>query len=213
MPNPDAIVSTDVRLEPALEQTPPEEALRSGDGLTVIVEGERRIRLDPADPRSAGLARVIDGAARQHLPVYLEVDPASGTLTRLLLPQVGRVVAISASADGVVDVRLDTSHARRILRPGTPDGEALERQLRAALGSPEPVLVGEDDRPEGRVPRRGHGPAAGQPTHPAARWRPPPAEQTGPRGSREGCRNPGGSSHRGGRSAEGVRALCGAFLY
>ena len=80
MPNPNAVISTVVRLEPPLDR-PAEEVLREG-GLSVELEGERRIGLDPADPRSVGFARILDELSRQRLPVYLEVDPATSTLTR-----------------------------------------------------------------------------------------------------------------------------------
>jgi hypothetical protein len=35
--------------------------LRADRGLSVELEGERRVRLDPADPRSAGFAQILDG--------------------------------------------------------------------------------------------------------------------------------------------------------
>ena len=144
MPNPNAIVSTTIRLEPPLDRAP-EALLRSEDGISVELEGERRVRLDPADPRSPGFARVLDGLRRQRLPVYLEIDPATRAITRLLIPQVARVVSISAS-EGVLDVELEPSHARHVLRLGEPDSADLERRLREALRHGGPVIVAEDER-------------------------------------------------------------------
>jgi len=57
MPNPNAIVSTTVRLDPPLDRSP-DELLHSERGLSVELEGGRRVRLDPANERSAGFARV-----------------------------------------------------------------------------------------------------------------------------------------------------------
>jgi Glutaminase len=143
MPNPNAVVSTTIRLEPPLDRVP-EELLRTEGGISVELEGERRVRLTPADPRSAGFARVLDGLSRQRLPVYLEIDPATEEITRLLVPQVARVAGIR-SGEGVLDVELEPSHARHLLRLGEPDSAELERQLREAQQSGQPVIVAEDD--------------------------------------------------------------------
>jgi hypothetical protein len=143
MPNPNAVVSTTIRLEPPLDRAP-EELLRTEGGISVELEGERRVRLAPTDPRSAGFARVLDGLSRQRLPVYLEIDPATEAITRLLVPQVARVASIR-SGQGVLDVELEPSHARHLLRLGEPDSAELERQLREAQQSGQPVIVAEDD--------------------------------------------------------------------
>jgi hypothetical protein len=79
MPNPNAIVSTTIRLQPPLDR-PAAERLRDEGGLSVELEGERRVRLDPHDSRSAGFAQVLDGLSRQRLPVYVEVDPATSAI-------------------------------------------------------------------------------------------------------------------------------------
>jgi hypothetical protein len=143
MPNPNAIVSTNVRLDPPLDR-PPEEMLRAERGLSVQLDGDRRVRLDPADERSAGLARVLDGLSKQRLPVYLEVDPATDFITRLLIPHVARVVDIR-SIEGALSVALEPSHARHLLPLGGEDAGVLERQLKDAVGTGRPVLVTEDD--------------------------------------------------------------------
>lgn len=143
MPNPNAIVSTTVRLEPPLDRAP-EEMLRAEGGLSVHLEGERRLRLDPEDERSAGFARVLDGLGKQRLPVYLEVDPATDAITRLLIPHIARVAGI-ISAEGALAVELEPSHAVHFLPLGGPDSADLENQLRASLDSRKPVIVTEDD--------------------------------------------------------------------
>src|SRR6266704_358737 len=143
MPNPNAVFSTTIRLEPPLDRAP-EELLRTEDGISVELEGERRVRLAPTDPRSAGFARVLDGLSRQRLPVYLEIDPATEAITRLLIPQVARVAGITSRED-LLDVELEPSHARHLLRLDAPDSGELERQLREAQQSGRPVAVTEDD--------------------------------------------------------------------
>ena len=143
MPNPNAIVSITVRLEPPLDRAP-EEMLRAQGGISVQLDGDRRVRLDPADPHSAGFARVLDGLSKQRLPVYLEIDPATQAITRLFIPLVARVASISSS-QGALDVELDPSHARHVLKLGEPDSAVLERELREALRGGRPVIVSEDD--------------------------------------------------------------------
>ena len=147
MPSPNAVVSTVVRLEPPLDK-PPEELLRAEGGLTVELEGERRVRLDPDDPRSAGFARLLDELSRQRLPVYLEVAPQTSMLTRVLIPHVTRVIGIHPIDEGVLGVELEGSHARHVLRRGAPDYDELERLLRQALDSGDPIVLSENDAHE-----------------------------------------------------------------
>lgn len=147
MPNPNAVVSRVVRLEE----------------FSVELEGERRVRLEQADPRSARLAQILNDLARQQLPVYLEVDPETSVITRLLIPHVARVARLDTTEDGY-EVELEFSHARHFLLRSSPDFAELERLLREALQSRAPVIVTEDDvhriihvrpfrpGPDGRLP-------------------------------------------------------------
>ena len=143
MPNPNAVVSSIIRLDPPLDRAPA-EMLRAERGLSVELEGGRRVRLDPVNPRSAGFARILDGLSKQRLPVYVEIDPATEAITRLLIPHVARVASIS-SRQGALDVELEPSHARHVLQLGKPDSADLERQLREALQGGRPVILTEDD--------------------------------------------------------------------
>jgi hypothetical protein len=142
MANPNAIISTTIRLEPPLDRTPG-ELLRTEGGISVELEG-RRARLDPEDPRSEGFARVLDGLSKQRLPVYVEIDPERETVSRIFVPLLGRVVNMS-SGDEAIDVELDTSHARHLLPRGAPESSEIERQLRKAQEEAQPVILVEDD--------------------------------------------------------------------
>ena len=144
MPNPNAVVSTIVRIDPPLDR-PATELLRSERGLSVELQDGRRVRLDPANPRSAGFAQILDGLSKQRLPVYLEIDPATSAITRLLIPHVTRVVNVRPMDDGGLEVELQPSHARHLLRRGAPDFAELERQLREAMRSGGAVILTEDD--------------------------------------------------------------------
>lgn len=144
MPNPNALVSRVIRFEPPLVREP-DEMLRATGGLSVELEGGRRARLDPASPRSAGFMQILDGLSKQGLPVYVEIDPETSTITRLLIPHVTRVVGIRPIDEGVLGVELAFSHARHVLRQGQMDFTELEKQLHEALRNGKPVIITEDD--------------------------------------------------------------------
>ena len=143
MPNPNATVSAVIRLDPPLDRAPA-EILRSGRDITVDLEGGRRVRLDPANPRSAGFAQVLDGLSKQKRLVYLEVDPASSSITRVLIPHVARVVGVRAGEDGL-DVDLERSQARHVLRRGALDFDEMERLLHESLDDAGGVVVLTED--------------------------------------------------------------------
>lgn len=144
MPNPNAIVSNVVRIEPPLDRTPPAQTLRAGRAISVELEGGRRVRLDPADRRSSVFAQVLDGLGRLKAPAYLEADPATSSITRLLVPYLTRTVGISPGEDGL-EVDLEWSQARHQVRPG-PDFEEWEKRLRESRETGGVLVVTEDDR-------------------------------------------------------------------
>jgi hypothetical protein len=144
MPNPNAIVSSRIRFDPPLEGRDVGQALAAEGGLSVDLGGDRRVRLDPGDERSVGFATVLDQLAGMGLPAYLELDPAAGSIDRLLIPTLGRVLSVATRDGGGVEVMLDRSHARHVVPGDSPDLEVLERDLRAALDSKRPILLVED---------------------------------------------------------------------
>lgn len=143
MPNPNAVVSNRVRLIPSLDRAPA-EMLRGEQGLAVELDDGRQVRLDPDDPRSVGFAQVLDGLSKQRIPVYLEVDPATGNITRLLIPHITRVVRVDRVEEDLV-VQLERSHARHILRAAEPGFGELEASLREAVRAGDLVILTEDD--------------------------------------------------------------------
>jgi len=158
MPNPNAVVSFAFRLEPPLDRAPA-ELLRADRGIGVELEGGRRVRLNPADPRSAGLAAVLDGIQKQRLPVYLEVDPQTSTIERLLIPHVSHVREVRPAEDGL-SVELERSHAVHHLRRASPDFAELEGRLREAKSARATVVVAENDAHE-IIDVRGYAPPPG----------------------------------------------------
>ncbi|MGE5636388.1 MAG: protein-glutamine glutaminase family protein [Nocardioidaceae bacterium] len=172
MPNENAIVSTVLGVEPPLDR-PPAEMLRAEPGLSVELEEGRRARLDPEDPRSAAFAQILDGLSKQRLPVYLEIDAETSTITRLLIPHVARVVAIRPFEGDALGVELEPSHAVHVLRADAPDRAELERRLLDAERSGTPVAVTETDAHE-IIDVRDYTPGQEGPFFPPPR-RPPPA--------------------------------------
>src|SRR5680860_1589923 len=96
MKDPNAIVSGTIRFDPPLEGTP-SEMLRDHPDLTVELEGDRRARFNPEDPRSVGFIQILDGLSRQGMAVYLEIDPNTSVITRLLIPHVTHLSLIHIS--------------------------------------------------------------------------------------------------------------------
>src|SRR5260370_3794680 len=142
MPNPNAIVSTVTRIEPALDK-PAAELLRAERGLSVELRDGRRLRLDPGDPRSAGFAQILDAISKQRLPVYLEINPATSTIERLLIPYIARVANMRAAEEGL-EVALEPSQARHVLQRGSPDFAEFEARPGPALPSARPLNLTHD---------------------------------------------------------------------
>ncbi len=140
MPNPNAVVATSFALRRQGEE-------RGGVAMESVAAVElddgRVVRL-PGDGRSAGIARVLEGLAAQGRPVYLEIDPETDEITRVEVPYVTRVVRVRQRAEGL-DVELDASHARHVVRADADDADELARTLREAAERGTPVILTDDD--------------------------------------------------------------------
>jgi Glutaminase len=134
-----AVVSRYVRPVEAGDQ-----ALAARAGAEFELDGGRRIRLDPENPRSEALARVLAGLAELRHPVYLELDEATDAVERLLVPKIGPVDSVR-DVDGGLEVLLEKSHARHLLSRDDPDYPELERTLREAVARKAPVILTPDD--------------------------------------------------------------------
>ncbi|MGZ8284720.1 MAG: protein-glutamine glutaminase family protein [Allosphingosinicella sp.] len=139
MANPNAVVSHYVR-----RVQPGDESLAARRAAEFELEGGRRVRLDPENPRSEGFARVLAGLAELRHPVYLEIDEATEGVSRLLVPKTGRVDSVR-EVDRGLEVLLEKSHARHLLSRESADFAALERTLRDAVAREAPLILTPDD--------------------------------------------------------------------
>jgi hypothetical protein len=144
MLNPNSVISSLIRFEPSLDR-PATEVLRAEGDLSIELEGERRVRLDPANPRSAGFAQVLEGLSKLRLPVCVEIDPETSAITHLLIPHVARVVGIRPIDEDLLGVELEPSHGRHVLSHSAQDFDELEEQLREALRAGAQVVLTETD--------------------------------------------------------------------
>lgn len=133
MPNPSSVVSTILR--------------RVEDQLTVELEDGLLLSLDPDSPFSEGYMQVLEGTIEPALPVYLEFDPDTSLITVIRLPHITRVVDLTDSED-VLNVEIEFSHARHVLRRDRFDFGVLEQRLREALSSREVIALTETDEHE-----------------------------------------------------------------
>ncbi len=144
MANPNAVVTHVLPFPPAGRRVPAGATEGSRRFEIALVDG-RRVRLDPADPRSGPRLGLLHDLGERGIPVYLEIDPGQGLVTRVLIPLVVRVVDLRSGADGALEIGLHPSHARHRLAADHPDREELVAALRAAHRSGELVAVTRDD--------------------------------------------------------------------
>jgi hypothetical protein len=145
MPNPNVLLSTVSRVDQPVNRSL-HDLIRGPGGFSFDVADGRRLWLDSASPNSIGQARLLVELHRLNLLVYLEIDPATSTVKQLLIPRIGRVVAMTPANDDAFAVELNTSHARHVLPVSHPDFAAIENELRDALGSGTPIVLTDDGR-------------------------------------------------------------------
>ena len=167
MPNPNAIVGRVLRLDPSLDERPRGER-------AVVLRDDRRARLDPNDTKSEGLARILDSMGKLGRPVYLETNPGTGFVKRLLLPDVSCVARVEPREDGSLDVLLVMSHAIRKLKKEISDFAVFSERLKEAeRDRTTPLIVTfEDDGTIIDVRGFRPGPDGDPPHFPKPKWPP-----------------------------------------
>ena len=139
---PNAVVSNVIRVAPPPDRDP--AGVLPAEGLTVTLDEGREARLDAGDPHSSAYARALDGLRKLRHPVYVEIDPATSTIERLLIPLIARVRDLRSTEQGLV-VELAPSHARHTVPRNSLEFQRLEAQLRGAQQTGGLVVVTESD--------------------------------------------------------------------
>jgi len=104
--------------------------------------------LDWSDPRSATFMSVLGELRRMNLAAYVEIDSATQAIKRLLVPLEAKVIGIKKverieSQD--IEVDLEISNARHLLKRANPDFKRLLERLQDAKHKGVPVRVTEDE--------------------------------------------------------------------
>jgi len=140
MSNPNAFIARVNRLGPSEGAPPPAVKATAPEQTTVTFEGERTAVL-PIGRRAVVWREMLEFMRRSDVPAYVEIDPETSVITRVLMPMRVRVVAIEPAADGDIDVRFIESQARHHLRRGNPDFHDLLNVLEAARTAGTLALV------------------------------------------------------------------------
>jgi len=111
--------------------------------IRVRFAGGAAARLDPAKPRDRVWADVLQSLRESSQPAYVEIDPDTGYITSLLLPQRFLVTAIHKTETDDWEVELEISHARHHLRRDHMGFERMLDTLEQARRDKTPVLVTE----------------------------------------------------------------------
>jgi hypothetical protein len=176
-----AIVSGVSKIDPPLEIPATPFVARQKSNLAVHFEDGQVAHLDPANPSSGGLAEVFDELRRMNIPAYVEVDPASNLVQRVLIPMVGTVSNVTVAPSGDAEVGIEISHGQHVLKRSHPDYAGLLALLQSAKSDGSTVVVTEDDAHEvvdvrpSPHPRMPAAPMAAPPAKP-----PPHAAAAGP---------------------------------
>lgn len=147
MPNPNAVVALISRIDPPVVKSSAEMLREFPNGFLVELEGQPSTRLY-VNERAAVMLEVLEGLRRLRTPVYLELDPDTRGIDLLLIPLVSKVLRISESTTGDLEVELEQSHARHVLRRANADAGQLLETLRGAHAQGRPLVVVENDAHE-----------------------------------------------------------------
>lgn len=141
MLEPNAIVSTSVRIDP------PAGPGQDGAKVSVELDQGRRVYLDPSNPKSAALEKILGDLATIEHPVCLQIDPETSAVARLFIPHVARVTAIRPAEIGY-SVELEGSPAPHFLKRDQPDFEEMAGRLGEARERGSAVILTENDARE-----------------------------------------------------------------
>ncbi|MEI6333906.1 MAG: protein-glutamine glutaminase family protein [Methylococcaceae bacterium] len=113
--------------------------------VDVIFASGETTSLDPNHPLSVGYAEILENLRQANIPGYVELDPGTRSISRLLIPVPATVVALVKISGGDVAVGLEISHAHRILKKANSQFAHLLHVLEDAKKTGATVLVTDTD--------------------------------------------------------------------
>ncbi|MEZ4416987.1 MAG: protein-glutamine glutaminase family protein [Gemmatimonadota bacterium] len=146
MPIENAVVDRIRGLEPPMEGSGAEMLRKNPEGVEVVfADGRRaRVRARERPTLAAGWLEILDALRGLDAPAFVEFDPETRDVTRLLIPLVATITELVERGDQI-DVDLEISQARHRIRRSNPDFGALLETLQTALARGTRLFVSETD--------------------------------------------------------------------
>ena len=127
-----------------------ESGQRRGESIRIVLDDGQVLTIDPSGQRAAETVGLLRELSHALIPVYVESDPTTDAITRLLLPTAYAVAAVAdRPTNDQLEVELAVSHRRHFVSSTNPEFSEIVVQLRRAQRENQRVLVTEEpDRPE-----------------------------------------------------------------
>ncbi len=155
MMQPTAIVSTVTRVERSRADTKGPATVHFANGQVATIA--------PSD-YSGVVADVLDELTAAREPAYVEVNPESKVISRVLIPLVGNVVNLQTLPSGDLRIDLEDSAALHVLRRSDPHYDRFLGVVKSAQANNTPVVFTEDPETHQMIDIR----PADRPNQPAA---------------------------------------------
>jgi glutaminase-like protein len=107
--------------------------------IDVHFMSRRMACLDPADATTPRLLELL--GEQPSGPLHVEVDEDSNLITRVRVPLIVKVLAVTRTNGGDLDVRVQPSAARHSVSAGHPQFDSLRTSLEAARGRDRFVMI------------------------------------------------------------------------
>lgn len=119
----------------------------SPEGFSIELEGKQTVKL-AADERAAGTLEILEELRKIGSPVYIEIHPENRTITKVLIPLIGKIERLSETKENNVTVEISISSALHFLNKSNPDFEEILKNLRTAQDTKALMIITETDRHE-----------------------------------------------------------------
>lgn len=141
MPNPNALVARVTRVGPTRPAATPSPAVAAAppERIAIDFEGDRSAVLPPGR-RARTWRDMLEFTRTANLPAYVEIDPETTVITRVLMPFRARVVTLETVGE-TIEVTFVESHARHHLLRSNPDFRDMLNALEGARADGTDVLV------------------------------------------------------------------------